>query len=48
MGVMMKLTKEQILAFKIEALEYINDDDMTRPETRERNKILIEYYKKQL
>ena len=41
------MDKEKIW-FKVMHLELINEDEMTRPEARERNKILIEYYKKQL
>jgi len=36
------------LELTIEYLELVNDDEITRPETRERNESLIKFYKEQL
>ncbi len=41
------LDKDYIM-YKIEELKKINDDEMTRPEVRERNKVLIKFYKNRL
>jgi hypothetical protein len=32
------------IMYKIEELKRINDDEMTRPEIRERNRALIQFY----
>ena len=41
------MNREYIL-WKIESLSLINQDEMTRPEVKERNSALIQFYKNKL